>query len=535
METAVDYDVVSIDEFDALAIEIRTPLSTKYPAKAHAKKVSRQLGVQSGLVYLPGKGVSQWEDSDMGPPFRQRRFFYYMSGANFPGCAVTYDIGADNLTLWIPYTPPSLILWFGTTPSPDECLAKSDLDHVKYIADLPKYLNATLKDAGSLYVLRAEQIPKSLSLGLLKPAGAVKIDTSALLPAMAEARVVKSDFEIAMIRRANDISSAAHRAVCEGFPKYTNECEVEAAFLQACVAENAHMQSYPVIAGSGPNAATLHYDANDEPLEGRQHVVLDAGAEWQCYASDVTRTLPIGGRFTKEGKAVHDVVARMQDECIDMIAPGVGFRDMHLHAHRVATEGLLKLGILRRSDGGSDSSRTRKSTAEVVEEMLESGLSSAFFPHGLGHHVGLEVHDVAGKQRLMSTVAPWTVGGGVGGSTKKNKRDLILREDLVHMIESPAIAAAAGISSGSKVLGRPLEPSMVVTVEPGIYFCREYIEAYYLSKPELARYIDTAVLDRYWGVGGVRIEDCILVTEDGYENLTTAPKGEEMLKIINGK
>ncbi|KAK7967012.1 uncharacterized protein PG986_001289 [Apiospora aurea] len=525
MEAAVDHDVVSIDEFDALAIELRTPLGTKYPAKEHAKKVTKQLGVQNGLVYLPGKGVSQWEDSDMGPPFRQRRFFCYLSGANFPGCAVTYDIGADNLTLWIPYTPPSLILWFGTTPSPDECLAKSDVDNVKYIWDLPKYLNSTLADVGSLYVLRAEQIPKSLDLGLLKPT--IKIDTSSLLPAMAEARVVKTDYEVAMIRRANDISSAAHRAVCAGFRRYANECEVEAAFLEACVAENAHMQSYPVIAGAGPNAATLHYDANDQPLAGRQHLVLDAGAEWECYASDVTRTLPVGGRFTTEGKAIYDVVARMQDECIDMITPGTGFRDMHLHAHRVATQELLKLGILRRGDGSDSNGKGTIATAEEVETILESGVSSAFFPHGLGHHVGLEVHDVAGKQRLMSTVSPWTVGN------RKNKRDFILREDLVYMIKSSA--SSFSVPGTNVVLGRALEPGMVVTVEPGIYFCREYIEAYYLSKPELARYIDVRVLDRYWDVGGVRIEDCILVTEDGYENLTTAPKGEEMLKVINGK
>lgn len=451
-----------------------------------------------------------------------------MSGAEFPGCAVTYDIGTDNLTLWIPYTPPSLILWFGTTPTPNECLAKSDLDNVKYIADLPAYLNATISEVGSLYVLRAEQIPKSLRLGLLKPS--IKIDTGSLLPAMAEARVAKTEYEVAMIRRANAISSAAHRAVCEEFRHFTNECEVEATFLQACVAQNAHMQAYPVIAGAGPNAATLHYDANNQPLDGHQHLVLDAGAEWQCYASDVTRTLPVSGKFTKEGKAVHDVVTRMQNECIGMIAPGTGFRDMHLHAHRIATRELLKLGILRRGRNDDKTSDvTMTTTEEAVQMILASGVSTAFFPHGLGHHVGLEVHDVAGKQRLMSTVSPWNVG------SRKNKRDFVLREDLVYMMQSSTANAAGTTGTTSNVLGRPLEPGMVVTVEPGIYFCREYIEAYYLSKPDLARYIDTAVLDRYWDVGGVRIEDCILVTEDGYENLTTAPKGEEMLKIINGK
>lgn len=136
-----------------------------------------------------------------------------------------------------------------------------------------------------------------------------------------------------------------------------------------------------MIAGSGANASTLHYEANNEPLAGRELVVLDAGAEWACYASDVTRTLPVAGKrgFSPEARAIYDLVLRMQTECIDAIAPGVAFRDLQLRAARIAVEGLHELGIFRREFS--------------VDEIFYAGTAAAFFPHGLGHHVGLDVHE----------------------------------------------------------------------------------------------------------------------------------------------
>ncbi len=154
-----------------------------------------------------------------------------------------------------------------------------------------------------------------------------------------------------------------------------------------------------MIAGSGANASTLHYGANDEPLAGRELVVLDAGAEWACYASDVTRTLPLppkaaapggggtGPRPSPEARAVYDLVLRMQRECVARVRPGVAFRDLQLHAARVAVEGLLELGIFR-PPPGSPGGR-----GSVADEIFAAGTVAAFFPHGLGHHVGLDVHE----------------------------------------------------------------------------------------------------------------------------------------------
>ncbi|KAI2470615.1 hypothetical protein F4781DRAFT_421198 [Annulohypoxylon bovei var. microspora] len=437
----IDHDLVVVEEFDALTEEI-------------SRKVAKELGTDNGLIYLPGQLESTWEDSDQGPPFRQRRYFYYLTGADFPGCSVTYDIAADKLTLWVPFTPPATILWFGNTPSPDNCLAHSDVHDVKYVGELAPYLSARLATVKTLYALRPSQLPKFEGFEQMRPS--LKIDVSSLQPAMDEARLIKSEYEVAMIKRANDISSAAHRAVAKKTAAFKNECEVEAAFVAACTAANAKTQAYPVIAGSGPNASTLHYGANNETLLGRQLVVLDAGAEWSCYASEVTRTLPIGPRsqFTREARAIYELVHRMQAECIARIKPGVVFRDLQLHATLIAVEGLLELGVLK---GGT------------AEEIFRNGTGAAFFPHGLGHHVGLDVHEL---------------------------------------------------------------PQMIVTVEPGVYFCKPYIEAYFLRREEHARYIDPAVLDRYWAVGGVRVEDCVLVTEAACDVLTTAPKGNELLRMM---
>lgn len=585
--------------------------------------------------------------------------FYYLTGANFPGCSVTYDIAADKLTLWIPFTPPATILWFGNTPSPEECLAKSDVHDVKYVGELASYLSARLATVKNLYALRPSQLPRFDGFEPMKPS--LKIDVTSLQPAMDEARLIKSEYEIAMIRKANEISSAAHKKAAMLMYGMKNECEIEAAFIQACTAANAHSQAYPVIAGSGSNASTLHYEANNESLSGRQTVVLDAGAEWNCYASDVTRTLPIGPRskFSAEAKAIYDLVHKMQEECIERIKPGVVFRDLQLHATMVAVKGLLELGILRNG---------------TAEEIYKNGTGAAFFPHGLGHHVGLDVHELVSPlfippptpfkplpflspppqppvpvppsfyktnrfHSVLSRDLLRPAGEGMWGKRRpigpQSVRAMIKQAANEAAKEAASAATASAASSDSsnsnnsqteattttatspttegengapalppRVSSPPpqpaltpspsspqplprittsspppsppknqqllaklqpqngsakaagdkknsdgkgssggsggkasshrntLQPHMIVTVEPGVYFCRPYVEAYFLRRDEHARYIDAEVLDRYWAVGGVRIEDDVLVTEDGCEDLTTAPKGDELLKLM---
>lgn len=435
------------------------------------------------------------------------RSAFYLSGADFPGAIVTYDIGKDLLYLWIPEREPSEVIWFGPLPSIEECAAQSDVDAVKGIKGLEAYLEDILNPDNNppqLYVLHPNQRPSHLKWECSCERTVLQPDNSHLLPAMDLARAVKTDFEVAQIRKAVDISSQAHRAVQEQIKSLTSEAQVENLFLFKCREQGAKTQAYDVIAGAGANAGVLHYSVNNKPFGDSQLMVLDAGAEWECYASDVTRTLPLNGTFSKEAKKVYAIVADMQDTCISMIRPGASWRTITLKAMDVALRGLLSIGLMQLGRIGDRPPR------------LAIG---AFFMHGLGHLVGLDTHDVIFRVRPMSV--------GSSGSTK------------------PSIKSTFGGKSGSLEdfitqgggnndrFHPPLKENMVVTVEPGIYFNRAYIEDFMERKPELAQYINKKVLEEYYAVGGCRIEDCILVTKDGYENITKAPKGEEMLEVIN--
>ncbi|KAG6040004.1 hypothetical protein E4U41_001726, partial [Claviceps citrina] len=307
--------------------------------------------------------------------------FFYLSGADFEDCVVTYEIGHDKLTLWIPFVEPRQVLWFGSKPSAAECLRRYHVDEVRYTTQLGQFLRNYAADPSSptTYVLHPDQAPD------VSPAK-LRLDDALLRPAMDRARVVKTGYEVAMIRRANDISSAAHRRVAERLTRLSNEREIEAIVHAVCIANGARSQAYPVIAGAGSNGSTLHYGANNAPLAGKQTVVLDAGCEWDCYASDITRTLPISGSFPPRAAAIHAIVQRMQDECIRQVAPGKLWSDIHLLAADIGMRGLLELGILK----------------GPPEDVARAGTMAAFFPHGLGHHVGLEVHDVSGSLPLAA-------------------------------------------------------------------------------------------------------------------------------------
>lgn len=313
------------------------------------------------------------------------------------------------------------------------------------------------------------------------------------MPAIDACRGIKDEHEISLIRRANEISTLAHTQVLRNIRRLRNEAEVEGVFVNTCFSHLAKNQSYAIIAASGENAAVLHYSKNDESFGDRQMMCLDAGAEFHCYACDVTRTFPLhdGSWPSVEAESIYRAVESMQEECIRRIAPGVRFLDLHLLAHMIAIDKLTKLGILK---GGSS------------EEIRESGASTVFYPHGLGHHVGLEVHDVSEESI----------------TAQHGQREPSVYESVIipYSTLSPCTLSAPVLESG-----------MVVTVEPGIYFSRPALDNA-RRLPNVAKHIDFDVVARYMSVGGVRIEDDILVTPDGYENLTTAPKGDKALEII---
>ncbi len=267
-------------------------------------------------------------------------------------------------------------------------------------------------------------------------------------------RLFKRGRELEALRRACKVSAEGHvaamRATAPGRGEWEIQAEVEYVFKKA----GAKSPGYTTIAGSGPNACTLHYVENRRRMEAGDLLLVDAGAEVDYYTGDITRTWPVSGRFTGPQREIYDLVLRAQQEVIAMVKPGLAYNTMHDRAIEVLTTGLVERGVLE----------------GPVEKAIADKTYRPWYMHGTGHWLGIDVHDVG------------------------------------------EYYAATGTS-------RLLEPGMVFTVEPGLYFA-----------PDAPN-----VPERYKGIG-VRIEDDILVTETGYEILTKdVPKEPEELEAIVGK
>ncbi|KAL1958089.1 hypothetical protein VTO42DRAFT_5129 [Malbranchea cinnamomea] len=461
-------------------------LAGKYPAKAHARRVAtalRNLGQgDSGIIYLEGQKTRLLEDSDEAMPFRQRRNFFYLSGCLLPDSYLTYNIEQDELTLFIPPIDPESVIWTGLPLSVEEAKAKYDVDAVLTTTEV----NASLAHYGAtsqalvkrVFAIADQVSPETTFLPFQET------NFEFLRQAIEQCRREKDDYEIALLRHANDVTAKGHIAVMKAVKSAQNEREFEAAFTSTCMALGCRENSYHPILASGTSAATLHYQKNDDSLvdpttgEKKLNLLIDAGVESQTYCADVTRVFPLSGKFSPESRAIYDIVLQMQTTALAMIKADVRWEDVHARAHRVAIAGLLRLGILRGNE----------------DEIFDKRISVAFFPHGLGHYLGMDTHDV-------------------GGEPNYEDKDPMFRY--------------------LRIRGKLVERG-VVTVEPGVYFCRFIIEPY-LKDPERSKYIDASVLDKYWSVGGVRIEDNVVVTETGHVNLTTTPKDpEEIERLVQG-
>ncbi len=260
-------------------------------------------------------------------------------------------------------------------------------------------------------------------------------------PLVHEMRLFKSDAEIAVMRKAAKISCEAHKRAM-GFAKAgATEYQLEAELHHHYAMNGARHPAYGTIVGSGNNANILHYTENNDVLKSGDLVLIDSGCELEGYAADITRTFPVSGRFSDAQKQVYELVLKAQQAAFEHVKPGGTLVKANQAAMKVMTQGLIQLGIL----------------AGDIDTLMENQACKAFYMHGLGHWLGLDVHDV--------------------GEYKLDEAD------------------------------RPFESGMVLTIEPGLYFDE-----------------DAEVPDKYKGIG-IRIEDDLLVTEDGFENLTAdAPK-----------
>ncbi|KAG0662391.1 hypothetical protein C6P46_003337 [Rhodotorula mucilaginosa] len=434
-------------------------------------------------VYMVGETVQCRHDTDRELPFRQESNFAWLSGCDVPGSALTiayeHDGGAEidpakvHTTLWLPEIDDAEVMWCGLPPAPEE-LAKSL--HLTSIQNgwtpaalyPPKPHDSALPTI--IHTLPTTRPPTSVMASINGPTHS----TDYLLKALHEARRNKTPKEVELLRKASEITGGAHRELMRqvGLKSLKSEFEAEADFVSYCIKHGAKNQAYTPIMGAGTSAGTLHYIANDRTFPiGPTLLLVDAGAEYHNYCADVTRCIPLGngGKFTKECREIYEIVLEMQLKAFEMIKPGADWEAIQRLMHDVLARGLLRIGLFKAGPLGS------ASEDEVVAKLISEGLTSAFYPHGVGHLLGLDVHDVGGLPE--------------GRSSEPLLKYLRLRV--------------------------PLEEGFVVTVEPGCYF-NEHLFAPHVN----SEFVDHALLAKYKYVGGVRIEDNLLVTKNGYDNLT---------------
>jgi Xaa-Pro aminopeptidase len=400
-------------------------------------------------------------------PFRAESHFLYFVGRPLEGAALV--VGPGGSTLYAEPPDPEEALWTGPQPTLERLSEELGLE-VRPLAELELGTpTATLPSADfDTACLQGELVGRDI-----EPASGPELEgiDRALADAVIELRLIHDDAAVAQMRAAARVTDAAHRAGMRATRPGLREAEVVAAMDAAIVRSGCAHAYLPIVTRQGE---ILHDERHDRVLEPNDLLLADVGAETPGgWASDVTRTWPVGGKYSPTQRALYEAVLAAQLAAIESVRPGVRYLDVHRAAGKTLLAGLIGLGIFRGE----------------LEELYARGAAALFFPHGIGHLLGLDVHDMEDLGDRAG-YAP-----GRERSTSFGDRYLRLDRDL-----------AAG---------------MVVTIEPGYYRI-----PYLLDRPEevgdLESALDRNVLARFADVRGIRIEDDVLVTPTGAEVLTAS-------------
>ncbi|OBZ72770.1 putative Xaa-Pro aminopeptidase PEPP, partial [Grifola frondosa] len=423
------------------------------------------------IALLAGAETPFRNDTDREMSFRQESNFYYLSGCTVPSSylLLAFQNGTSlesspSVQLFIPQAELADLMWSVAPPSLDEAAVLHQVTRVDHPSALSDAIQELLKafPGAIFHVLPNTKLFPTISSQYTAAAvaGNVRVTEDYLLSALHRARLTKDVAEIAAIREANAISSRAHEVVMRvlgqgvrgaivrgkgagverpllpGEWLIEKEAEAEALFVASCRREGAVHQAYLPIVAASTRASTLHYCCNDRefawgPVKAHDHhnsshlshdhekvlnpqvLLIDAGCEWNCYAADITRTMPVGngGKFTPEARAIYELVLEMQRLSMEALKPGLHWDAIQLLCHRTLVRGFQRLGIFKTPASPNSGSWN------ADEAILASGVSTAFFPHGVGHSLGLDVHDVpsASKPEVNDSI-----GRGVGLAMRRS-------------------------------------------------------------------------------------------------------------------
>lgn len=413
------------------------------------------------IAILPAASV-QPRNRDVEFPFRPDSDFYYLTGFPEPEAVTVLIPGRQQgeYLLFCRERDAEKELWDGPRAGLEGACGEYQADDAFPIGDVDDIVPGLMEGRARVFYAMGynaefdqqvlgwvNRLRAKSRAGVTPPAQFVALDH-----VLHEQRLYKSKGELRLMRKAMAISAHAHRRAMAICRPGMREFEIEATLIYEFMRGGSRAPAYPSIVAAGANSCTLHYTANSAVLKSGDLLLIDAGAEYQFYAADITRTFPINGRFTPTQRAVYELVLAAQQAAIAEVRPGNHWQAPHEAAVRVLTEGLVRLGLLK----------GRLST------LIKKERYKKFFMHRTGHWLGMDVHDV-GEYKVAQE---WRV----------------------------------------------FEPGMVTTIEPGLYI----------------RGDDRAVPKKWWNIG-VRIEDDVLVTEQGPEVLTEeVPKSVKAIEALVG-
>ena len=434
--------------------------------RARRARLKKDLG--SGLLLFLGNdevGVTYMANTY---PFRQDSTFLYFWGVDQPGLAALIDIDQDAETLFGDDQTMADVVWSGPLPTLAERGAPAGITAYAPAKALADRVGAAIREGRRVHFLapyRAEHSEKLASLLGLQAHVARDYRSEPFHAAVIAQRSHKTPEEIADLDHAVDISREMYATAMRAAQPGRKEYEIVAEIARVAIARGGRFSFQPICSVHGE---TLHNPFYRNELKAGDVMILDSGAETASYnASDITRTIPIGGAFTPQQRLIYEMVLRAQLVAIAAVTPGKRYLDVHLLAARSFATDLKAAGLMKGD----------------VDEAVAAGAHALFFPHGLGHMLGMDVHDMENLEERM-------VGYRKG------------------------LERSTQFGLGYLRLARELEPGFVITVEPGLYFIPALIDQWKAEGTHTA-FINFAEVDKFRDARGYRIEDDVLVTDAG--------------------
>ena len=421
---------------------------------------------QNGVILFVGNAEAPAQYKDNCYKWRQDSSWLYFFGLDEPLMAAVLDIDSGAETLFADDVDIDDIIWMGPQPSVRSKADAVGLGHTAPYAGVENAVALARKSGRPVHFLPPSRYYNTLKLGQLVPGGA---PSEPLIKAVISMRLIKEDIEIQAIDAACALGYEMHSVARDAIKIGIIEQEIVGKMESVALGKGWGV-SFPTILTQ--HGETLHNHGHAATVEPGKLMVIDAGVESnEHYASDFTRTYPTSGKFTQQQREVYQIVYECNQLAFSLAKPGITYREVHLATARKMLEGLAALDLVHGD----------------LDEMVAKGIAGLFQPHGLGHNMGLDVHDMED-----------------------------LGENLVGY--DPDQTRAKQLGLGSLRMARRLRPGHVITDEPGIYFIPALIEKF--KKEGLGyNFVNYAKLEGYYNFGGIRLEDDVLITPDGARRL----------------